>query len=379
VRDSLRRFALDVLRPVGAALDRLPAEEVYGAASPYWEAHRRYRELGLAELADAAGLTPVERARIGALSSEVLGWGDVGLAISLTLGGMPNAFAQLTGDAALQARCGRDRIGCWAVTEPGRGSDMVDMYGAERADKAFRGDLVARRDGDHFVLRGQKSAWVSNGSFAENAAVFCTFEEAGEVRGGGAFVVPLDLPGVSRGRPTDKIGQRSLNQGEIFFDDVVIPATHLVAGPEHYDAFLHATLTAANGGMGSLFAGLARAALEHAVNYARQRRQGGRPIIEHQGVRTRLFEMFRKVEAARALNLRVVAHNAVNPRFELAVCSKVTSTRAAVEVATEALTIFGGAGITRENPIEKLIRDATVSLIEDGENNFLGLLAAQRL
>jgi len=124
---------------------------------------------------------------------------------------------------------------------------------------------------------------------------------------------------------------------------------------------------------------LARAALEHAVEYAKERKQGGRPIIEHQAVKTRLFEMFRGVEAARSLNLKVVAHNAVNPKLELAIASKVTSTQTAMDVATAALGIYGGAGITLENPVEKLMRDASVSIIEDGENTLLGLVAADRL
>ena len=309
----------------------------------------------------------------------MLGLGDAGLSISLSLGVMPCNLAQMTGNADLVARCKADRIGCWALTEPGHGSDTVDMYGDERTDRKFRGDCVARKDGDNFVINGQKSAWVSNGSFAENAGLFCTYEDDSGIKGGGSFVVPLDLPGVSRGKPTNKIGQRSLNQGEIFFDNVVIPADYMIAGPEQYDDFLHLVLTGANGGMGSLFAGLARAALEHAVEYARERVQGGKPIIEHQAVKTRLFEMFRKVEAARSLNLRVVTHNAVNPRFELAVASKVTSTQTALEVATDALSIYGGAGITKENPIEKLLRDASVSIIEDGENTLLGILAADQL
>ena len=194
------------------------------------------------------------------------------------------------------------------------------------------------------------------------------------------FLVPLDADGVSRGKPTDKVGQRPLNQGEIFFDNVVIPVDHMIAGTELYNPVLEATLTGANGGMGSLFAGLARAALEHAVSYTKERVQGGKPIFEHQAVRSRLFEMFRKVEAARALNLKVVTYNATNPpRLELAITSKVTSTRAAMEVATEAMYIYGGAGMTRDNPIEKLMRDASVSVIEDGENTLLGLIAAARL
>jgi len=83
--------------------------------------------------------------------------------------------------------------------------------------------------------------------------------------------VPLDVDGVTRGKPTDKVGQRPLNQGEIFFDDVAIPMDHMVAGPDQYNAMLEATLTGANGGMGSLFCGLARAALEHSVDYAKER------------------------------------------------------------------------------------------------------------
>lgn len=379
VRDTLRRFALEVMRPIGKELDSLTPDEAIAKDSIFWEAHKKYAELGMDQFTADDSLNPVELARINALSSEMMGWGDAGLAISLGLGAMPQNFAQLTGNADLIARCTPDRIGCWAVTEPGHGSDIVDMYGDERAERKFRGDCVARKDGDNFVISGQKSSWVSNGSFAENAGLFCTYEDDKGVQGGGAFVVPLDLAGVSRGKPTNKIGQRALNQGEIFFDNVVIPADYMIAGPDQYDDFLHQVLTGANGGMGSLFAGLARAALEHAVDYAKERVQGGKPIIEHQAVKIRLFEMFRKVEAARALNLHVVTHNAVNPRFELAVASKVTSTRTALEVATDAMSIYGGAGMIKENPIEKLMRDASVSVIEDGENTFLGILAADRL
>jgi alkylation response protein AidB-like acyl-CoA dehydrogenase len=293
---------------------------------------------------------------------------------------MPINLAQMSGNPALIEKYTADKIGCWAITEPNHGSDLVDFAGTEtEGDNTRRGDCVARRDGDQIIITGQKSSWVSNGTIAEMAALYCAYEDDDGVKGGGVFIVPLDVDGVTRGKPTDKIGQRPLNQGEIFFDDVVIPADHMIAGPDQYNAMLGATLTGANGGMGSLFCGLARAALEHAVDYAKERVQGDKPIFRHQAVKSRLFEMFRKVEAARALNLRVVTHNAVNPRLELAIASKVTSTRTAMEVATEALSIYGGAGIAKENPIEKLMRDASVSVIEDGENTLLGLVAADRL
>jgi len=380
VRDTLRRFAEDVMRPIGKELDTMTPDEVIAKDSILWEAHRKYRELGFGMFTQDDSMSPVESARIGALSSEMLGWGDAGLAISFGVSGMPVGLAQMSGNPALIEKYTTARIGCWAITEPNHGSDLVDFGGSGTdGDNTRRGDCVARRDGDHIIIKGQKSSWVSNGTIAEMAALYCAYEDEGNVKGGGVFLVPLDVDGVTRGKATDKIGQRPLNQGEIFFDDVVIPADHMIAGPDQYNAVLEATLTNANGGMGSLFCGLARAALEHAVDYAKERVQGDKPIFEHQAVKIRLFEMFRKVEAARALNLRVVTHNAVNPRLELAIASKVTSTRTAMEVATEALSIYGGAGITKENPIEKLLRDASVSVIEDGENTLLGLVAADRL
>ena len=192
-------------------------------------------------------------------------------------------------------------------------------------------------------------------------------------------MIPLDLPGVSRGKALDKIGQRALNQGEIFFDDVRVPRSFMAVPPEAYDQAAELVLTNANTGMGTLFGGLARAALELAVNYAKERKQGGVPIIQHQSVRGRLFEMFRRVEAARALNRDVVCSNALNgPRLEYAIASKVTSTQTAFDVASEALQIFGGNGTSREYPIEKLFRDARASMIEDGCNYVLGQLAGAR-
>ena len=380
VRDTLRRFAEEVLRPIGKQLDLMTPEEVIAKNSLLWEAHSKYADLGISMFSNDSAISPIESARISALSSEMLGWGDSGLAISLGVSGMPVGLAQMSGNPSLIEKYTAGKVGCWAITEPNHGSDILDLSKTEsNVNEMRRGDCVAKRDGDHIVISGQKSYWVSNGTIAQMAALYCVYEDENGVRGGGVFVVPLDVDGVTRGKPTNKVGQRPLNQGEMFFDNVVIPIDHMIAGPDQYNATLESTLTNANTGMGSLFCGLARAALEHAVTYAKERVQGGKAIIEHQAVKSRIFEMFRKVEAARALNLKVAIQNAVNPKLELAIASKVTSTRTAMEVATAALSIYGGAGITRENPIEKLMRDASVSVIEDGENTLLGLIAAGRL
>jgi len=231
------------------------------------------------------------------------------------------------------------------------------------------------------VINGQKAAWVSNGTIASVAALFCTIDPSQGFKGGGVAVVPLDLPGVSRGKPLDKLGQRALDQGEIFFDDVRIPAEYMVIGSDAYGFILETVLTLANAGMGTIFVGVARAALEHALAYAKERVQGGVPIFQHQSVKARLFKMFAQVEAARSLARRVVVYNAMNPPglVQYSIASKVFSTNTAFEAASAALQIYGGNGLSREYPVEKLLRDARASMIEDGCNEILSLVGAEKL
>ncbi|MCZ7527177.1 MAG: acyl-CoA/acyl-ACP dehydrogenase [Acidimicrobiia bacterium] len=378
-----RRFAQEVLRPAGAALDRLPdPADVIAPGSPLWEVYDRYEETGLGDLGTADG-DPVARARLAAAVSEELSAGDVGLAITLGLSRFAQPWIEMTGNAALIERfcaSGTRTIGCWAVTEPDHGSDSITFSEPHFSDPALRANCIARADGDGWVISGQKAAWVSNGSIADVIVLFCTVGGERGFHGGGAFVVPADLPGVERPRPLDKLGQRSLNQGEIWFRDVRVPADHMVVGPEVYALALEGMLAHANAAMGQLFVGVARSAYELALSYAKERVQGGVPIIEHQSVKARLFHMFTQVEAARALARRVAAHNAANPpRIECSIASKVLATGTAFEVASAALQIFGGNGLSREYPIEKIFRDARASLIEDGCNEVLGLVGATKL
>jgi alkylation response protein AidB-like acyl-CoA dehydrogenase len=314
--------------------------------------------------------------------AEELGWGDAGLAISLGVSGFPRMLAEVSGNPELIERFGGDDIiGCWAGTEPDHGSDFIYFRGDVSRKEFGRPNCIARKDGDSFVISGQKAAWVSNGTIANASALFCAVDTGDGPKGSGGFVVPLEGKSVSRGKPLDKIGQRSLNQGEIFFDGLRVPAHYMVVAPEIYSMGGDAVLCQANGGMGSLFTGLAQAALDLAIDYAKERVQGGAPIFEHQSVRLRLFEMFRKVEAARALSRRVVVYNSTsgNPQLQYAIASKVTATQTAFEVASGALQIFGGNGLSREYPVEKLLRDARASMIEDGCNDVLSLVGAERL
>ncbi len=386
VHDMVHKFAREVMRPAGMKLDALAdPEDVIAPQSVLWEVFDKYRGLGLDVIgAPTPDRTPMQQARLRCIISEELGWGDSGLAISFGVSGFPRMMAEMSGNPELIERFAgpsSKHIGCWAITEPDHGSDLLDFAGKISRGDRGRPNCIARQEGDFFVINGQKAAWVSNGTIATAAALFCAVEAGNGEQGSGVFVVPLDEPGVSRGKALDKIGQRALNQGEIFFDGVRVPAHYMVVPPQAYPFAADVVLTMANGGMGSLFVGLARAALELAIDYAKERIQGGAAIFEHQNVKARLFEMFRKVEAARSLNRRVIAYNTANvpPQLHYAIASKVTSTNTAFEVASSALQIFGGNGLSREYPIEKLMRDARASMIEDGCNDVLSLVGADRL
>jgi alkylation response protein AidB-like acyl-CoA dehydrogenase len=384
IRDTVRKFSAEILRPAGVELDRLadPAEGI-APNSVLWKVIDQYKSLGLRELALDEEMEPIRKARLMAIVNEELAWGDVGLAITTGLAAFHQPWIKQSGDVELIERfCSPDRftLGSWALTEPDHGSDTVALTEGHFSDPALKPNCVARKDGDGYVIKGQKAAWVSNGPIADVTVLFCTLDTSQGFKGGAVFVVPLDLDGVSRPDPLDKLGQRSLSQGEIFFDDVRVPASHMVLGPELYSIGLETMLSHANAAMGQLFVGVARAAYEHAVAYAKERVQGGVPIFEHQSVRSRLFKMFTKVEAARSLARRVALFNAAGmPQIQYSIASKTCSTNTAFEVASEAIQIFGGNGLSREYPVEKLLRDARASMIEDGCNEMLSIIGGAHL
>lgn len=375
VQNSCHRFAVDVLRPMGEKIDRMSAEDAVAPDSPLWEVLEQAKDLGIS-LLETADMEPLERVRLLNLASEELSWGDAGLGGLILVSLFPVMYSMAAGNMAMAKYCEGKR-GCWAITEPDHGSDMLDPIGATYAVNGKYGspNCIARIEGDEVVINGQKSAWVSGAMTAEVCALFCQTEVDGEVQPGVAVIVPLDLPGVSRGKPLDKMGLRGLNQGELFFDNVRVPIENLLAGPDGYNDLSYKMLAEANPHVALMFIGVARASYELALAYAHERKQGGVAIIQHQNVRYRLFHMFRKIEAARALVRRAMEYNATadTPALHGSAAAKVTATEAAFEVASEALQIFGGNGMTREYPMEKLLRDARAGLIADGCNEFLAI------
>lgn len=395
VRAETHRFAAEVLRPASLELDQRSAGEVVAPSSRLWDVFEAWYALGnhasgLPEAVGGLELDPLAQH----LVYEELGWGASDLAISLGVAQMPfqavAGMALLTENQALldeivvpfaEDRQGR-YVGCWAITEPLHGSDSLGVGTKVFADPKSSGNCRARRDGDDWIVTGQKSSWVSNGTIATHALLFCTIEPDHGMAGGGVLVVPLDRPGVKRGAPLEKQGQRALNQGEIIFEDVRIPGHYLLAGPDVYSLVHEMTLTGANSGMSIIFTGAARAAFEEALAYARVRVQGGTSIAEHQMVQGKLFSMFALVEQARALSRAVsggLASAGGSGGLTHAIAAKVTCTQAAHAVASDAVQVFGAMGLAKGLLVEKLLRDTRAALIEDGVNEFLSLVAARRV
>jgi acyl-CoA dehydrogenase len=156
---------------------------------------------------------------------------------------------------------------------------------------------------------------------------------------------------------------------------------NVLAGPDDYKRAAFQILSVGNASMAAMFTGVARSAYELALDYARERKQGGVPIAKHQSVAYRLFHMYRKVEAARALTRRAMVYNFTQPvpALQAAMAAKITATQTAFEVASDALQIYCGQGIRRDRPIEKIFRDARLSIIEDGCNEILAIKGGMHL
>jgi len=362
-------------------------EQVIAEGSPYWDCMKKIYENGYHGV-----LIPDEYGGLGLdplgihIVFEEIAYGSVGFAVSVGVSCFSAFYSSLIAEEhhinkfILPYTSCRDAsvMSCWAITEPDHGSDILMPFTENFRNPKITQQVRATRKGDRYVLNGQKAAWVSNGTIATQAAVFVSIDPSMGMAGGGIGLIDLTQKGVSRGRPLDKMGQRELPQGEIYFDNAEIPVEDMIIDPESYEMFTDITLATANACMGAFFTGLAQSAYDLALAYSMERTQGGRPLCEHLTVKKKLFDMFSKVELARAFSRAALQFNLSTspPKTEYSIASKVYATTAAFEVASDAMQIFGGNGLSREYPIEKIFRDARAGMIEDGSNDILALAAA---
>lgn len=237
----------------------------------------------------------------------------------------------------------------------------------------------ARREGDHYVISGQK-CFITNGSFASLYTIFATLDPEKGTRGISAFVVPRETPGISIGKVEDKMGQRSLNAAEVNLDDVAVPVENRLGAEGEGFKIAMKTLDEGRINIAATAVGIARAAFEAAVQYAKQRRQFGKPVGTFQALNFMLADMAAAVDAARLLTWYAASKaDQEQPVTREAAQAKYFAADVAMRVTTDAVQIHGGYGYTKEYPVEKYMRDAKLTQIYEGTNQINRLVAGGAL
>ena len=323
--------------------------------------------------------------------NEELFWGDAGTGLSIvgTLLGVTGIFGNGTPEQATEwiPQCfgtpEKPALAAFCVSEPDAGSDVSSLRTRAVHDEAK----------DEWVLNGTKT-WITNGGIAGIHVVVASVDPALKGRGQASFVVPPGTPGLSQGQKFKKHGIRASHTAEVVLDDVRLPGSCLLGGKERLDDRLararegkHSgrqaalqTFEATRPTVGAQAIGIARAAYEHALEYAKERRQFGRAIIENQAIVFTLADMATEIDAARMLVWRA-AWIGKNARFEHAEGSmaKLKAGRVAVWATERAMQILGGYGYVRENPVERLHRDAKIYDIFEGTEQIQQLVIARAI
>ncbi len=361
-----RSFAEREIRPISLDVDE--AED--GIPASLWEqaAGLGLTSFMLPEEYGGGGLTDC---LTGCIVQEELSHGCAGIGNLLTSNGFfaEPVLALGTDEQRrrwLEPLCGeRPPYTALATTEPESGSDAASIR------------TTARRSGDGYVLSGQKS-WISNGGLARFYVVFATVEPGSGSRGVTAFVVEADDPGVGCGPPVRKMGQRAIRNTELFLEDVELPADRRLGEEGQGFRGLMATFDRSRVTLAASATGLARAALEYAVDYAKERVQFGKPIAQHQAVAFRLADMALRVDAARLLSWRAARLLDAGERATTeAAMAKLHASETAMWCTWAALQTLGGWGYSREYPVEKWMRDAKLEEIEEGTSDIQRLIVSR--
>jgi len=259
-------------------------------------------------------------------------------------------------------------LASYGLTEPGSGSDAGGMR------------TRAERHGDTYVLNGLKH-FITNAGIAHVNTVFAVTDPSAGTRGITAFVVEADRPGFRLGKVENKMGIRGSQTGELVFEDCEIPAENLLGREGDGFKIALATLDRTRPGIAAQALGIAQGALDFAVQYAKQRVQFGKPIIENQGIQFMLADMDIKVEAARRLIYHVgELMDSGSERFSReSAIAKTFASDMAMEVTNDAIQVLGGYGYMKEFPVERMMRDAKICQIYEGTNQIQRLVIARSL
>ena len=379
-RALARDFAERLIKPDVLRRDRLPT----AAERIPWDWIREADKLGLRTLGipkswGGAGADIVTMCLVG----EELAAGDLGFAVIMD---QCWKMAHILGDAMTPDQQRKfippfvnDPQATLAIgfTESGAGSDHQGYYDSPEID--FR--TTAVREGDSYVINGTKR-YVSNGCMAKLYFVVARTDTTKSLReGGSVFIVPSDTPGLRTGFFHEKSSQRLATNGTFHFENCRVPASHLLGGEGLMSRLRAEYMWGSKAEAASTVLGVGRAAYEYAMAYAKERVQGGKPIVEHQAVAMMLAQMAMKLDAARTQIWRAawLADQRKPEARTLGLLAKVNASETAFEACKLASEILGGAAIMHEHPVEKYLRDASSFLHSDGTNQVCLLRAAEGL
>jgi len=264
-------------------------------------------------------------------------------------------------------RAAKDAVASYALSEAGSGSD------------AFALTTRAVEAGDEYRLTGRK-LWITNAAEASLFLLFATVNPEAGYKGITAFLIERDFPGFAVGKKEDKLGIRASSTCELILDDCRVPKANVIGEVGQGYKIAIETLNQGRIGIGAQMTGLAEGALGHAIDYARQRKQFGKPIADFQGVQFELAEMAVEVEAARLMVYNAARlKDAGQPYLMEAAMCKYCASQVAERVASRAVEVLGGVGFTKDYPVEKLYRDAKIGRIYEGTSNMQRLTIAKQL
>lgn len=365
VRDAALRIARDVIEPTAAARDR---EARWPTAELRMLGEQGFMGMLIPEAYGGSGSSFTDYC----LAFETFSGADCGLGTIFHVHNMSHYPIVSFGTEEqkqryLPAGARGERIGAWLLTEPQAGSDTAALQ------------TTARRDGDHYVLDGSKQ-FISNGSEAGTAMALAVTDPAAGRRGVTAFIVEPDSPGFEVTRIEEKMGQRTAHTAQIRLDGVRVPAANILG--ELGGGYRIAMSGLADGriAIAAQAVGVAQAALEAAVRYAKERTAYGKPIFELQAVSFRLAEMAAQVAVARQFYLHAARLlEAGLPCAREAAIAKLQASEMAEQVCSAALQTFGGYGYLRDFPVERYCRDVRVCTIYEGTSDIQKLIIARNL
>ncbi|XP_001376623.2 short-chain specific acyl-CoA dehydrogenase, mitochondrial [Monodelphis domestica] len=366
LRQTCRDFAQKELIPIAGQLDKehcFPGAQIkkMGALGLLAMAvPEEFNGAGLDYLAYAIALEEISR---GCASTGVI----MSVNNSLYLGPILSFGSQEQKQKWISPFTSGDKIGCFALSEPGNGSD------------AGAASTTAQLDGDSWVLNGTK-AWITNSWEASAAVVFATSSKSLKHKGITAFLVPMPTPGLSLGKKEDKMGIRASSTANLIFEDCRIPKDNVLGGTGTGFKIAMQTLDMGRIGIAAQALGIAQAALDCAVDYAEKRMAFGSPLTKLQSIQFKLADMALALESARLLTWRAaMLKDNQKPFSKEAAMAKLAASEAATQIAHQAIQILGGMGYVTEMPAERHYRDARITEIYEGTSEIQRLVIAGHL